>query len=348
MLLMHYVLAGAAWLTGSSLVNLRRSKPAQQTTIAKALQDWLPFALGGAITAGVAPLLFVQILYQREFYTANLLLSHRWMSILPILILAFYLLYLQKSTWLNHRAAVLKPWVWLLITSCFLFVGYSWTENHLLSLQKQDSWTTFFAERRYFFARWEIPLRLAIWLASAFTTLAAVLAWQLCNVPTPEVAPISKSSDQRDFTSEWRGLRTASFLAIGLSMGLSLGYFFTMTLETRTIVAGPLAWPYILLTVAAWGTQIWIWWRMTAPKHGTSRMLLALSAAVVVTTLGMNVIREAIRLAEVDLATLFPRHADAANVGGAGVFLFFLILNAGVMVWVVRQVVLHLNANGDH
>ena len=45
--------------------------------LAAPLRDWLPFVLSAAITAGIAPLLFVQILYQRAFYTANLLLFNR-------------------------------------------------------------------------------------------------------------------------------------------------------------------------------------------------------------------------------------------------------------------------------
>ena len=70
------------------------------------IRSWIISASGcrscssAAITAGVAPLLFLQILYQREFYTANLLLFNRWMAILPVLIVGFYSLYLIKGDWL--------------------------------------------------------------------------------------------------------------------------------------------------------------------------------------------------------------------------------------------------------
>ncbi len=55
--------------------------------------------LGLAITFGVGPLLFVQMLDGPAFYTANLLLSHRFMALLPALIVGFYLLYVQKTGW---------------------------------------------------------------------------------------------------------------------------------------------------------------------------------------------------------------------------------------------------------
>ena len=63
----------------------------------KVVRDWLPAVLGLAITTGIAPLLFVQILYKRQFYTANLLLFNRFMLLLPALIVAYYMLYLVKS-----------------------------------------------------------------------------------------------------------------------------------------------------------------------------------------------------------------------------------------------------------
>src|SRR5688572_12456208 len=94
---MNYVLAGQSYLAVVGVLEVVRGPLRSQEAPAAKLRDWSPFALGVTITAGVAPLLFVQILYKRPFYTANLLLFHRWMAILPVLIVAFYLLYLQKS-----------------------------------------------------------------------------------------------------------------------------------------------------------------------------------------------------------------------------------------------------------
>src|SRR5690606_13473055 len=90
---MNCVLAGSMVLFGAT-VNTRRKNGNQANGNAASgalyfsdwLRDWMPFLLGVAITAGVAPLLFVQILYQKNFYTANLLLFNRWMAILPVLI----------------------------------------------------------------------------------------------------------------------------------------------------------------------------------------------------------------------------------------------------------------------
>ncbi|HEY2760898.1 MAG TPA: hypothetical protein VGI75_09145, partial [Pirellulales bacterium] len=66
--LMHYVLAGSLYVAWTLAFPGTGAISRSQRPIAAALRDWMPFALGAAITAGVAPLLFVQILYQREFY----------------------------------------------------------------------------------------------------------------------------------------------------------------------------------------------------------------------------------------------------------------------------------------
>ena len=51
-----------------------------------------------SLTTGVAPLLFVQVLYGHFFYTANILLGWRWLAILGVLIVGFYAVYLLDGT----------------------------------------------------------------------------------------------------------------------------------------------------------------------------------------------------------------------------------------------------------
>ncbi len=152
-LFMNYVLSGTAWLAwvhrkwtrsfGKRSAEISKEEPATSESI---LADWIPTMLSGAITAGVAPLLFVQILYQREFYTANLLLFNRWMSILPVLIVGFYSLYVLRSDWLTRRSSLIKTLTGLLPFLCVAFVAYSWTENHLLSVNSPEQWRAFYAD----------------------------------------------------------------------------------------------------------------------------------------------------------------------------------------------------------
>ena len=73
--LMHYVLAGCLYVAWATMWPGKGGVPRDQQPLAATLRDWMPFLLGAAITAGVAPLLFIQIVYQRQFYTANLFVA---------------------------------------------------------------------------------------------------------------------------------------------------------------------------------------------------------------------------------------------------------------------------------
>jgi hypothetical protein len=57
------------------------------------LNGW---AISFAITFGIAPLLFMQVLFGRFFYTATILLAWWWLGMLGILTLGYYLNYIAK------------------------------------------------------------------------------------------------------------------------------------------------------------------------------------------------------------------------------------------------------------
>ena len=154
-----YVLAGTAYV----LVR-------KDTTATAIVRDRLPFMLGCGITAGVAPLLFIQLLYQRRFYTANLLLGPRWLAVVPALIIGFYALYLAKSSRRWSRRALVAALV------CFAFVAWSWTEIHQL-MMADSTWRELYATGQRVFVDPDIAPRLVVWFGAMATLFATVAAW---------------------------------------------------------------------------------------------------------------------------------------------------------------------------
>ena len=49
-----------------------------------------------AINMGVAPLLFLQVLYGQFFYTSTVLMATYWLSIIFLLIITYYSIYIYK------------------------------------------------------------------------------------------------------------------------------------------------------------------------------------------------------------------------------------------------------------
>ncbi len=326
MVFMHYVLAGTAYLACGRLFGRQRVADCgwQQRLI-----DWLPFATGLAITAGVAPLLFVQILYQREFYTANLLLSHRWMAILPVLLVCFYLLYLQKSSWIMKRAWGWRVAVIWMAFAGFGFIAWSWTENHLLSLD-EEAWAALYAAGGLRYATAGLLPRLAAWFLLAFPTLAVELYWQGRLGGEPLDRPPA-------LASRVLGLAPVQRLAVMGLAGLlggtaSLGmYAMTLPAETQGLVTGRLGGLWLLLMLGGVLMQGVVW--SVALQTGRLATSLAglLTFGWLLGLLGLLAIREVIRLVAVDLETLLPQHERAAGIGGMPVFLVFASLSVAAI-----------------
>lgn len=328
---MNYVIAGTAWLALAGLTTRSLDERPDRATITGVLRDWMPFALSAAITAGVAPLLFIQILYKKAFYTANLLLFHRWMAILPVLIVGFYLLYALKArrvgTWPRWATGLLA----MAAFACFAFTGFSWTENHLLSRQ-EDQWTGFYAAEAIFFRDRELLPRLCLWFFGAFATMAVLVGWQLHHLTRRTSRPQDDSA-----------ARTLALLSVtGLALAAAAGFWYSRTMEpaARAAATSAAAWPYLIAAIGGVLLQAAAWMRqMSRPALG-ARCLAGASLGALATITSVSVVREVIRLNDVGLETYLPAHDRALQVGGLGVFLAFAVLNAGLItlcLYLVRR-----------
>jgi hypothetical protein len=326
---MNYVLAGSTYLAILGVYEtVRGTQPAQQP-LADAVREWLPVALGIAITAGVAPLLFLQILYRREFYTANLLLFNRWMAILPVLIVAFYLLYLQKSHRLHERPVAVRAGLSVGILLAFAFVAWSWTENHLLSLQDQATWSAKYVGQSWFFFDRELIPRLSVWYFGSYPVLATVLGWQrwlVADVP----------DEQR--RTEARTLAGLALSGLGLAGVAVVVYFLMLPSAVRTHILSGSGWTYAAVATLGVALQAAAWYRgwNRAPLCG--RSLAAAAGGIVLSVPAATMLRELRRTAAIDLAGHAEAHAASSQIGGMPIFVLFLLVNAAVITALVAMI----------
>lgn len=330
--LMSYVLAGSGYAAVATILGKRERDPA-----ARVLTDWLPFGLGTAITAGVAPLLFLQVLYKEPFYTANLLLFHRWMAIVPVLIAGFYLLYLAKTRAFPGWPRLLRAAVTAGAFACFAFTAWSWTDNHLVSLDR-DAWPALYAAGPGVGASGEVLLRLGLWLSGAMPIMALIAGWQLrhARVRHARAGDPSSTGGADDDAQGGAVMRLALVALGGIFASTACGLLYTrqfLSADTRALLTGALAGPY--LGAVALGllvqTAAWLWHLRT--RRWSRAGLAAATAGMLLAVIGTAVLREAVRLSRVDLARLLPLHERAAESGGMVWFLLFLVVNAGILVW---------------
>jgi len=94
------------------------------------------WAISFAITFGIAPLLFMQVLFGRFFYTATVLVAWPWLGMLGLLTLAYYLNYIAKFRLRAGRGA--RP-VLVVEALCFLGIAAIQVMVNLLHMQS-DRW----------------------------------------------------------------------------------------------------------------------------------------------------------------------------------------------------------------
>jgi len=323
LLLVSYVVAGSLWLAADRMFGGRSPGDRSCGLVSETLSDWLPFALGAAITAGVAPLLFVQVLYKQSFYTANLLLFHRWMLILPVLIVGFYLLYLGKTRRMEAWPRSVQLTLRLATLACFLFIGWSWTENHLLSLDRQ-AWPAFYASSRQIYTHVTLLPRCAVSLVASISTMAMLVAWQLRE---------RSAREKLDVDRDVRLLALVALFGLVLTALCLAWYRSALLPESRSFLQKPIAAPYVWAAATALVLQAAGWVAAIVSRKLSTALLGAITLGVVGFVASACVLREVLRLDAKDLTVLTDLHERAAHIGGLGVFLVFFVLNVAAITY---------------
>jgi len=251
-----YVVAGTAYVL------------AREDAVAATVRDRVPFMLGCGITAGVAPLLFVQLLHQRRFYTANLLLGPRWGAVVPALIVGFYALYLAKT---SERWKRLPLVVGL---GCFAFVAYSWSELHELA-QAEPAWHDFYAAGHRIFLAGSIAPRFVVFAGAMATLFALVAAW----------------------SADAAGRQRLAAIAIGGRVASIAGAIWLWRAGFE--LTGPaVAWGGILIAASVVDLGAWA----VVIKRPTDRILAVATAGGAAALLAAVVVRESPRIALIEPA----------------------------------------------
>jgi hypothetical protein len=334
---MNYVLAGSGYVAIQTWIHRRDLSKLKEDKLTSHLKDWLPFILSAAITAGVAPLLFIQILYKESFYTANLLLFHRWMSMVPALIVGFYLLYVSKGKWLNYK--MLPIFASMGAFLCFLFAAYSWTENHLLSKQPQKIWAEFYQLRSWTFWDPELLPRLGIWISGSVNTMCVILAWQLFW---------KQHFYNANFKNELSKLSKLSVGSIVLAIFLGGAYYFSVNEGTQILMNDKMVFPYILILGSGLLIQSVMWLLQGRIQKISAVYLSLISFGLLFSMIAVSMMREFIRIRSVHIEQFYQQHEDAMNVGGFWAFLLFTILNlaaVGIAVFLVKRFHLQRRSN---
>ncbi len=143
--LLHILIINSM-LGGSLILFFSKSKmnKDQFQSNQKALAKKIPVLIALGINMGVAPLLFVQVVYGHLFYSSSVLMAVFWIMVIPLLILAYYSAYVHAS---NYSKKELLGKTALGITILFvLYIGLMLVNNNSM-MEQPETWGAYFDNR---------------------------------------------------------------------------------------------------------------------------------------------------------------------------------------------------------
>ena len=137
MLFMNLTLGGSLMAAIAHSLSGGRSEDFR-AVLARRLVGINGYGISLTITTGIAPLLFIQVIYQQFFYAATILMGGIWLSMLLFLTIGYYSVYLYKFKGAPARGHGGGIWLWL-AAILFLVIGGIQVAVSLIHMQP-DSW----------------------------------------------------------------------------------------------------------------------------------------------------------------------------------------------------------------
>lgn len=130
-------------MLGSSIIALVREfrTTTDPDPVSQDISLKLPYTIAFTVNLGVAPLLFLQVLYGQFVYTSSILMAVYWLSVVALVIGAYYSAYLYDFKFESlgqGRRIFIAISVVLMLTVAFFFT------NNMTMMLRPASWTRYF------------------------------------------------------------------------------------------------------------------------------------------------------------------------------------------------------------
>jgi len=315
LLAMDFLLGGVIILSVSSYLGRRDSRHREFT---RRVSRAMPSIAAFTITLGVAPLLFLQLVYGQLFYASSALMAWYWLAVVFLVLLGYYGVY-----WYQMQHDELGPkalWVILAAAVLFIHVAFIFTQNMTAMLHPQDFYDLFVRGQVGTILGLVAPLniiRLAHFVVAAIA-LAGLGVTLLSHCWRTESSELAEWG--RRYGVTWFMGGTVVQFLVGLWFLFSLPVEVRQALVGDKLVVGILVSAFILALLAL----------LSAPKS-----LTASSVAILGTISMMAVVRHFVRSAS--LRPYFDPHSLPVQ-GQWEVFCIFVVLllaGLGTVGWML-------------
>jgi hypothetical protein len=174
LLFMNLTLGGTLLAAVSHHLGGKR-KDDPRTVIAQRLMGVNNIGISLTITTGVAPLLFVQVLFQQYFYTATILIAWVWLLLLVVLMVGYYAAYGYKFK--GTPAGTPGGGLWLWISAlCFFVIAMVQVAVNLIHAQP-GKWAMLAENPWAILGDSTYLVRLLHFLLAAIAASGVLMAW---------------------------------------------------------------------------------------------------------------------------------------------------------------------------
>ena len=289
----------------------------------------LPVAVAAAVTLGVAPLLFLQVLYGRLFFTSSILMAWLWLAIVPLLILAYYgahFLAFRGEAWDGRGRAVAS-----IVTVFFAAVAFLQVSNATRSIRPDTFLEAYRASARGLTLNLGDP---TFWPRYVHVVLGAVA---VAALGAAVYGALRRARDPE--LGEWAIRRGTTVCGVATAANVFAGMLFLLALPRSVLVrlAGADTWAMtllavgILLAIATAGTAL-LALGVKNPVPATWTQVGLLAATLVV----MVLLRDQVRTIALRDAG-FEQTAQVATQWGPLAAFFVLLAGAVATIgWMAR------------
>lgn len=129
-------------LLGCSIISFCDHVAGKESDLNRTIAAKLPIFMAFTINFGVAPLLFLQVLYGQFMYTSSVLMAVYWLSIFLLVMAAYYGAYMYTIYY--GKAAALRTFLSGFVAATLLVVAFIITNNFSL-MTNISAWPEYFA-----------------------------------------------------------------------------------------------------------------------------------------------------------------------------------------------------------
>jgi hypothetical protein len=295
--------------------------------LGRLLVSLLPASVSFTVTTGVAPLLFIQLLYGQVFYAATVLVGWIWLAIVPLIVVGYYSVYLYKF----EAGAPGGRTAWLGVAAgCFVVVAAIQTLVNVLQLTPP---------------RWEAVAAAVGAVAQDPTVLPRYLHFVLGSLAVAGIflaaVAVERASRTPDPFFGWLARRGVLWTLVATALQVADGFWllFSMPRELLIALVGGQPWPTVHLALGMGLGFLALILLSGLREPERQRGVLRLTAGVMgITVFAMVRLRDVVRAMYLSPLVRLRELPRSTQADVTILFLVVFVLGLATVAWMVRTV----------